>query len=56
MSATKPERVKQLWKALADHGIHTEAQLNEAMKELKPLDISCMVSPIKKSEEVLSEK
>lgn len=47
--AAENERVEKLWKALKKYDIHTEEQLNEAMKEMKPLDIGCMVSPIKET-------
>lgn len=33
-------------KALAKHGIHTEKELDEAIKKMAPLNIGCMVSPI----------
>ncbi|BAQ11485.1 hypothetical protein OXB_3015 [Bacillus sp. OxB-1] len=40
------EKVEKIWKALAKYGIKTEAELNEAIKEMKPLNIGCMVSPV----------
>lgn len=46
--AVESERVEKLWKALKKYDIHTEEQLNEAMIDMKPLDISCMVSPVNK--------
>lgn len=40
------EQVEKIWKALAKYGIKTEAELNEAIKNMKPLNIGCMVSPV----------
>lgn len=37
---------EKLWKALAKHGIHSEDELNAALKKLKPLNIGAMVSPV----------
>lgn len=37
------ERIKA---ALAKYGIFNEDQLNEAIKNMKPLNIGCMVSPV----------
>lgn len=36
----------KLWKALAKYGINSEEELNAALKELKPLNIGAMVSPV----------
>ena len=36
--------VEKLWKALAKYNIYNEEQLNAAVREMKPLNISCMVS------------
>lgn len=44
------EQEQKYWEALKKYGIHTEAQLNKAIEELEPLNISCMVSPVKKEE------
>lgn len=49
-------RLEKIWEALAKYGIHTEAELNEALKEMEPLNIGCMVSPVKKTGEVIGEK
>ena len=46
----KQEKFQKIWKALSKYGIHTEEELNMAIKQMKPLDIGCMVSPVKKSE------
>jgi len=40
-------KIEKVWKALAKYGIHSEKELEEALKKTKPLDISCMVSPLK---------
>lgn len=40
------ERYEKVLKALAKYGIHTEEQLDQAIKKMKPLNISCMVSPV----------
>ncbi len=42
----KDVRIAKLKKALEKHGIYNEEQLNEAIKNMKPLNIGCMVSPI----------
>lgn len=39
-------RVEKAWKALAKYGIHTEEQLDEAIKNMPPINIGCMVSPL----------
>lgn len=41
-------KVEKTWKALNKLGIYTEEQLDEAIKKQPPLNIGCMVSPIKK--------
>lgn len=38
--------IQSIWKALAQYGIHTEKELDEAIQSMKPLNIGCMVSPI----------
>ncbi|MFF5993673.1 hypothetical protein AAGS61_02810 [Lysinibacillus sp. KU-BSD001] len=43
---------EKIWKALAKYGIYTEEQLNEAIKNMKPLNIGCMVSPVRVRNEV----
>lgn len=40
------KQVEKIWKALGKYGINTEAELNEAIKKMKPLNIGCMVSPV----------
>lgn len=37
--------IEKIMKALAKYNIHNAEELNEAMKKMKPLDITCMVSP-----------
>ncbi len=44
----KQEELQKIWKALSKYGIHTEEELNTAIKQMKPLNIGCMVSPVKK--------
>lgn len=44
-NATDARQVERIWEALAKYGIHSEAELKEAMKKMKPIDIGCMVSP-----------
>ena len=38
--------IDNVWKALAKYGIHSEKELNEAIKNMKPLNIGCMISPV----------
>ncbi len=38
--------IQSIWKALAKYGIHTEKELDEAIKKMIPLNIGCMVSPV----------
>ena len=38
--------IDKVWKALAKHGIHSEKELNEAIKNMKPLNIGYMISPV----------
>lgn len=40
------DQIEKIWKALGKYGIKTEAELNEAIKKMKPLNIGCMVSPV----------
>ncbi|MFF2794952.1 hypothetical protein [Lysinibacillus xylanilyticus] len=42
----KDVRIAKLKKALEKYGIYNEEQLNAAIKEMKPLNIGCMVSPV----------
>lgn len=37
---------EKIMKALAKYGIYNEEQLNEAIRNMKPLNIGCMVSPV----------
>lgn len=41
-------KIEKVRKALSRYGIYTEKDLDEAIKKLPPLNISCMVSPVKK--------
>lgn len=47
MSDKQKQQREKIWKALAKYDIYTEEQLDEAIKKMKPLNIGCMVSPIK---------
>ncbi|MEK5038938.1 hypothetical protein [Sporosarcina sp. FSL K6-3457] len=55
MGAKKDDQHEKIWKALAKYGIRTEAELNEAIKKMKPLNIGCMVSPVRVKEGVAAE-
>lgn len=41
--------IDKVRKALAQYGIHSEKELDEAIKKMKPLNIGCMVSPVRTS-------
>lgn len=41
------ERVKRMWEYLNENGIYTEEELDRAIADMEPLDISIFVSPIK---------
>lgn len=41
--------IDKVRKALAKYGIHSEKELDEAIKKMKPLNIGCMVSPVNKT-------
>lgn len=41
--------INKVWKALAAYGIHSEKELDEAIKNMKPLNIGCMVSPVNRT-------
>ncbi|MGE7942795.1 hypothetical protein ACQKNB_11975 [Lysinibacillus xylanilyticus] len=43
-------QLEKIKKALAKYGIYNEEQLNEAIKNMKPLNIGCMVSPVPSNE------
>jgi hypothetical protein len=47
MNLSKPD-INKVWKALAKYGIKSEKELDEAIKNMKPLNIGCMVSPVNK--------
>ena len=42
-------KIDKVWRALAAYGIHSEKELDEAIKNMKPINIGCMVSPINKT-------
>lgn len=42
-------KIDKVWRALAAYGIHSEKDLDEAIKNMKPLNIGCMVSPVNKT-------
>lgn len=45
------QNIDKVWKALAKYGVHNEKELDEALKNMVPLNISCMVSPLKTATE-----
>lgn len=47
----KTQNMDKVWKALAKYGVHSEKELDEALKNMAPLNISCMVSPLKTATE-----
>lgn len=49
-------KIDKVWAALAEYGIHSEADLDEAMKHFKPINIGCMVSPVKIDQPSTSEE
>ena len=55
MDAIKDAQHEKIWKALGKYGIRTEAELNEAIKKMKPLNIGCMVSPVRAEKGVVAE-
>ena len=40
-------KIEKVWAALAKYGIYSEKDLDEALKNMPPLEIGCMVSPVK---------
>lgn len=44
----KPD-INEVWKALEKYGIKSEKELDEAIKNMNPINIGCMVSPINKN-------
>ena len=54
MSNQEPT-IERLWAELAKYDIYTEEQLNAAIEEMEPLDISCMGSKVDFSKQ-LEEK
>ena len=48
--------INKVWQALAKYGIHTEAELDEAIKKMPALNIGCMVSPVKTQNKELNDK
>ncbi|WCH46414.1 hypothetical protein [Lysinibacillus sp. OF-1] len=55
MKAVEKTQLEKIKKALEKYGIFNEEQLNEAIKNMKPLNIGCMVSPVP-SKKVLEEQ
>jgi hypothetical protein len=43
---SKPN-IEAIWKELAKYGIHSERDLDKAIENMTPLNIGCMVSPVK---------
>lgn len=48
--------INKVWQALAKYGIHTEEELDEAIKNMPTLNIGCMVSPVKIQNKELNNK
>lgn len=46
MKHVEKTQLEKIKKALEKYGIFNEEQLNEAIKNMKPLNIGCMVSPV----------
>ncbi|ACA41264.1 hypothetical protein J2D69_16010 [Lysinibacillus sphaericus] len=46
MKVIENTRLEKIKKALEKYGIYSEEQLKEAIKNMKPLNIGCMVSPV----------
>ncbi len=44
--ATTNMKMDKVWAALNSYGIYTEEQLEEAVKKMKPINISCMAGKI----------
>lgn len=55
MKAVEKTQLEKIKKALEKYGIFNEEQLNEAIRNMKPLNIGCMVSPVP-SKKVLEEQ
>lgn len=53
--SNQEQTIERLWAELAKYDIYTEEQLNAAIEEMEPLDISCMVSKVDFSKQ-LEEK
>lgn len=52
MPSTDKTQLEKIKKALEKYGIFNEEQLNEAIRNTKPLNIGCMVSPVPSRKEV----
>ena len=39
--------IEEVWKALGEYGITTEEELDKAIMKMEPLNIGCMVSPVR---------
>lgn len=46
MKVVENTQLEKIKKALEKYGIFSEEQLKEAIKNMKPLNIGCMVSPV----------
>lgn len=46
----KKPNINKIWEALAKYGIYSEEELDEAIKNMEPLNIGCMVIPVPKAE------
>ncbi|WFD11982.1 hypothetical protein [Tepidibacter hydrothermalis] len=49
------ERVKKMWAYLKENGIHSEEDLNVAIKNMPKLDVGIFVSPIKGGDKGVSD-
>lgn len=52
MFSTDTSQLEKLKKALEKYGIFNEEQLHEAIKNMTPLNIGCMVSPVQSRKEM----
>lgn len=56
MANNDKSQLEKIYKALEKYGIFNEEQLNEAIKNMKPLNIGCMVSPVPPIQKVIQRK
>lgn len=52
MSSTDTSQLEKIKKALEKYGIFNEEQLHAAVKNMTPLNIGCMVSPVPSRKEM----